>query len=238
MHAIDAETGKLRWTFNDGSGDYHQWLVATDGKYVFAPARQEAARAACLSVLTAVSDEHSRCRLFVSNPSWSRSCGSVRPFAAPGPLPGGVRHQGRHQRVGRLPAGIERPNDWPALWLSSRSVAAVCARQGGPRSHVVDDLTTSCPRCPSEGGCCRVRLYRPFLASARPAGQHSYPSFLRSRFCAAVSAAIATAASAKQPQTKVTDREPVSRCGEQRDGEPASGSACALIRRRQATCWG
>ncbi|WP_372350986.1 hypothetical protein [Streptomyces sp. KL116D] len=36
MHAIDAETGKLRWTFNDGSGDYHQWLVATDGKYVFA----------------------------------------------------------------------------------------------------------------------------------------------------------------------------------------------------------
>ncbi|MFI6875630.1 PQQ-binding-like beta-propeller repeat protein [Streptomyces sp. NPDC050400] len=36
VHAIDAETGKLRWTFNDGSGDYHQWLVATDGKHVFA----------------------------------------------------------------------------------------------------------------------------------------------------------------------------------------------------------
>ncbi|WP_395358058.1 PQQ-binding-like beta-propeller repeat protein [Streptomyces sp. YH02] len=36
VHAIDAESGKLRWTFNDGSGDYHKWLIATDGKLVFA----------------------------------------------------------------------------------------------------------------------------------------------------------------------------------------------------------
>ncbi|WP_338491644.1 PQQ-binding-like beta-propeller repeat protein [Streptomyces sp. SJL17-4] len=34
--AIDAKTGAVRWTFNDGSGDYHAWLVATDGKRVFA----------------------------------------------------------------------------------------------------------------------------------------------------------------------------------------------------------
>ncbi|MEV6204579.1 PQQ-binding-like beta-propeller repeat protein, partial [Streptomyces sp. NPDC051771] len=34
--AIDAKTGAVRWTFNDGSGDYHAWLVATDGKHVFA----------------------------------------------------------------------------------------------------------------------------------------------------------------------------------------------------------
>ncbi|MEU7295721.1 PQQ-binding-like beta-propeller repeat protein [Streptomyces exfoliatus] len=34
--AIDAQTGAVRWTFNDGSGDYHAWLVATDGKRVFA----------------------------------------------------------------------------------------------------------------------------------------------------------------------------------------------------------
>ena len=34
--AIDAKTGDLRWTFNDKSGDYHAWLVATDGKRVFA----------------------------------------------------------------------------------------------------------------------------------------------------------------------------------------------------------
>lgn len=34
--AIDARTGAVRWTFNDGSGDYHAWLVATDGKHVFA----------------------------------------------------------------------------------------------------------------------------------------------------------------------------------------------------------
>ncbi|MFF2191131.1 PQQ-binding-like beta-propeller repeat protein [Streptomyces sp. NPDC058155] len=34
--AIDAKTGELRWTFNDKSGDYHAWLVATDGKRVFA----------------------------------------------------------------------------------------------------------------------------------------------------------------------------------------------------------
>ncbi|MFJ2025815.1 PQQ-binding-like beta-propeller repeat protein [Streptomyces sp. NPDC087897] len=36
VHAIDAKTGALRWTFNDGTGDYHAWLVATDGKHVFA----------------------------------------------------------------------------------------------------------------------------------------------------------------------------------------------------------
>jgi outer membrane protein assembly factor BamB len=36
IHAFDAKTGALRWTFNDKSGDYHGWLVATDGKYVFA----------------------------------------------------------------------------------------------------------------------------------------------------------------------------------------------------------
>ncbi|MFI6080055.1 PQQ-binding-like beta-propeller repeat protein [Streptomyces sp. NPDC051217] len=34
--AIDAKTGELRWTFNDKSGDSHAWLVATDGKRVFA----------------------------------------------------------------------------------------------------------------------------------------------------------------------------------------------------------
>ncbi|MFG1986056.1 PQQ-binding-like beta-propeller repeat protein [Streptomyces albidoflavus] len=34
--ALDAATGELRWTFNDGTGDYHAWLVATDGKRVFA----------------------------------------------------------------------------------------------------------------------------------------------------------------------------------------------------------
>ncbi|WNF28655.1 PQQ-binding-like beta-propeller repeat protein [Streptomyces sp. C11-1] len=36
IHAFDAKTGALRWTFNDGSGDHHAWLVATDGKHVFA----------------------------------------------------------------------------------------------------------------------------------------------------------------------------------------------------------
>ncbi|WP_418960467.1 PQQ-binding-like beta-propeller repeat protein [Streptomyces tritici] len=36
IHAFDAKTGALRWTFNDGSGDFHSWLVATDGKHVFA----------------------------------------------------------------------------------------------------------------------------------------------------------------------------------------------------------
>ncbi|MFI1223183.1 MULTISPECIES: PQQ-binding-like beta-propeller repeat protein [unclassified Streptomyces] len=36
VHAFDAKTGGLRWTFNDKSGDYHAWLVATDGKRVFA----------------------------------------------------------------------------------------------------------------------------------------------------------------------------------------------------------
>ncbi|MFS8201677.1 PQQ-binding-like beta-propeller repeat protein [Streptomyces sp. CWNU-52B] len=34
--ALDVRTGDLRWTFNDRSGDYHAWLVATDGKRVFA----------------------------------------------------------------------------------------------------------------------------------------------------------------------------------------------------------
>lgn len=34
--AIDPKTGAVRWTFNDKSGDYHAWLVATDGKHVFA----------------------------------------------------------------------------------------------------------------------------------------------------------------------------------------------------------
>ncbi|MFF0507657.1 PQQ-binding-like beta-propeller repeat protein [Streptomyces fimicarius] len=36
VHAFDAKTGALRWTFNDKSGDFHAWLVATDGKHVFA----------------------------------------------------------------------------------------------------------------------------------------------------------------------------------------------------------
>ncbi|MEU6160722.1 PQQ-binding-like beta-propeller repeat protein [Streptomyces sp. NPDC047130] len=36
VHAIDAKTGELLWTFNDKSGDHHAWLVATDGKRVFA----------------------------------------------------------------------------------------------------------------------------------------------------------------------------------------------------------
>ncbi|MGW7096124.1 outer membrane protein assembly factor BamB family protein [Streptomyces sp. NPDC054874] len=36
VHAFDGKTGTLRWTFNDKSGDYHAWLVATDGKRVFA----------------------------------------------------------------------------------------------------------------------------------------------------------------------------------------------------------
>ncbi|MEI7030818.1 PQQ-binding-like beta-propeller repeat protein [Streptomyces pratensis] len=36
VHAFDAKTGALRWTFNDGSGDHHAWLAATDGKHVFA----------------------------------------------------------------------------------------------------------------------------------------------------------------------------------------------------------
>ncbi|MFE0221377.1 hypothetical protein ACFW0U_10965, partial [Streptomyces albidoflavus] len=34
--ALPAPPGELRWTFNDGTGDYHAWLVATDGKRVFA----------------------------------------------------------------------------------------------------------------------------------------------------------------------------------------------------------
>ncbi|GAA2113707.1 PQQ-binding-like beta-propeller repeat protein [Streptomyces synnematoformans] len=36
VHAFDAGTGALRWTFNDGTGDYHAWLVTTDGTHVFA----------------------------------------------------------------------------------------------------------------------------------------------------------------------------------------------------------
>lgn len=34
--AMDAKTGEVRWTFNDGTGDHHSWLVATDGERVFA----------------------------------------------------------------------------------------------------------------------------------------------------------------------------------------------------------
>jgi len=34
--ALDAKTGAVRWTFNDGTGDHHAWLVATDGERVFA----------------------------------------------------------------------------------------------------------------------------------------------------------------------------------------------------------
>ncbi|MEU6846066.1 PQQ-binding-like beta-propeller repeat protein [Streptomyces sp. NPDC046716] len=36
IHAFDTATGALRWTFNDGSGDHHAWLVATDGTRVLA----------------------------------------------------------------------------------------------------------------------------------------------------------------------------------------------------------
>ncbi|MFF2652870.1 PQQ-binding-like beta-propeller repeat protein [Streptomyces sp. NPDC058045] len=36
VHAFDVKTGALRWTFNDNSGDFHEWLVATDGTHVFA----------------------------------------------------------------------------------------------------------------------------------------------------------------------------------------------------------
>lgn len=34
--AMDAKNGAVRWTCNDGTGDHHSWLVATDGKHVFA----------------------------------------------------------------------------------------------------------------------------------------------------------------------------------------------------------
>ncbi|WP_432058283.1 PQQ-binding-like beta-propeller repeat protein [Streptomyces sp. bgisy022] len=34
--AMDAKSGAVRWTFNDGTGDHHAWLVATDGERVFA----------------------------------------------------------------------------------------------------------------------------------------------------------------------------------------------------------
>ncbi|MYW52620.1 PQQ-binding-like beta-propeller repeat protein [Streptomyces sp. SID8376] len=33
---MDAKTGDVRWTFNDGSGDHHAWLVVTDGERLFA----------------------------------------------------------------------------------------------------------------------------------------------------------------------------------------------------------
>ncbi|MFE7455630.1 PQQ-binding-like beta-propeller repeat protein [Streptomyces sp. NPDC057554] len=36
VHAFDAKNGALLWTFNDGSSDHRAWLVATDGKHVFA----------------------------------------------------------------------------------------------------------------------------------------------------------------------------------------------------------
>ncbi len=36
VHAFDPKTGTLRWTFNDRTGDHHAWLVATDGKRVYA----------------------------------------------------------------------------------------------------------------------------------------------------------------------------------------------------------
>ncbi len=36
IHAFDPKTGTLRWTFNDKSGDFHAWLMATDGTHVFA----------------------------------------------------------------------------------------------------------------------------------------------------------------------------------------------------------
>ncbi len=34
--AMDAKTGDVRWTFNDGTGDHHAWLVASDGERVIA----------------------------------------------------------------------------------------------------------------------------------------------------------------------------------------------------------
>ncbi|MQY13258.1 Outer membrane protein assembly factor BamB [Streptomyces sp. RB5] len=36
VHAFDAKTGKLLWTFNDKSGDTASWRVAGDGTHVFA----------------------------------------------------------------------------------------------------------------------------------------------------------------------------------------------------------
>jgi outer membrane protein assembly factor BamB len=36
VHAFDAATGALRWTFNDGSGDIKQWRVAAEGERVYA----------------------------------------------------------------------------------------------------------------------------------------------------------------------------------------------------------
>jgi outer membrane protein assembly factor BamB len=36
VHAFDASTGRLRWTFNDGSGDIKDWRVAADGPHVYA----------------------------------------------------------------------------------------------------------------------------------------------------------------------------------------------------------
>ncbi|MFI0941298.1 PQQ-binding-like beta-propeller repeat protein [Streptomyces sp. NPDC021020] len=36
VHAFDAATGALRWTFNDGSGDFKEWRVAADERYAYA----------------------------------------------------------------------------------------------------------------------------------------------------------------------------------------------------------
>lgn len=36
IHAFDARTGALRWTFNDKSGDLEEWHVAASGEQVFA----------------------------------------------------------------------------------------------------------------------------------------------------------------------------------------------------------
>lgn len=36
VHAFDAATGALRWTFNDGSGSFKEWRVAADARHVYA----------------------------------------------------------------------------------------------------------------------------------------------------------------------------------------------------------
>jgi hypothetical protein len=36
VHAFDAATGALRWTFNDGSRDIKEWRVAAEGRHVYA----------------------------------------------------------------------------------------------------------------------------------------------------------------------------------------------------------
>lgn len=48
VHAYDARTGKLRWTFNDGSGSVEQWYVVSSGR------RLAALHARKLSALPAV----------------------------------------------------------------------------------------------------------------------------------------------------------------------------------------